>query len=109
MRALLAILPFVATAAPPSDKAPPWERPRETARLLFLDNCSVCHDTAKAKSAKIGPSLMRFKKVPPERIAPFRQYIVTKVQAGGIKMPAFGKTLTDAQMKMIAGYLLPER
>ncbi len=104
MRALLPVMLAGWAAAAP----PPWENPRAVARALFLDNCAVCHETVKPKSPKIGPSLARFKHVPPERVEAFRKYIVTKVRGGGIVMPAFADVLTDAQMKAIAGYLLQE-
>jgi len=109
-RALLVLaVPAVVLGADPAAKTPPWERPKQVARYLFLENCSVCHEVAKPQSAKLGPSLVRFKKVPPERTEPFRKYILTKIRAGGIKMPAFGKVLTDDQIRRLAAYLLPER
>ncbi len=101
------LLPLFLPAAPPNRKPPPWERPIQTGRYLFLENCSVCHEAMKPKSAKLGPSLLRFKKVPPDRVKPFQQYIFTKVKGGGILMPPFGDTLTDDQIRQIAMYLLP--
>jgi mono/diheme cytochrome c family protein len=88
--------------------APPWAKPRAVARALFLENCAVCHETVKPKSAKIGPSLARFKKVPAERAEPFQKYIVNKIRDGGFQMPAFKDSLSEAQMKAIASFLLPE-
>jgi mono/diheme cytochrome c family protein len=106
---LLLALPAVGLTADPPAKAPPWEKPNQVARYLFLENCSVCHELVKPKSPKLGPSLVRFKKVPVERAEPFRQYIMTKIRAGGIQMPAFGGTLTEDQIRRLANYLLPER
>jgi mono/diheme cytochrome c family protein len=90
-------------------EAPPWEKPNRLARDLFLENCSVCHELAKPKSPKIGPSLLRFKKLPPERARPFRAYIMTFIRSGTPKMPAFGGVLTDEQIRRLADYLLPEK
>jgi mono/diheme cytochrome c family protein len=104
----MALLLAAAGARAEERKAPPWEKPGRVARYLFLENCSVCHDTEKAKSKKIGPSLARFKKVPAERSAAFRQYIMLKVQAGGIAMPSFKDALTEEQIRTIASYVLPE-
>ncbi len=95
---------------------PPWEKPLEVGRYLFLENCTVCHEIHKPKSAKLGPSLLRFKKLPPERVKPFRGYIITKIKTGGpvmpalggVAMPSFGATLTEEQIRKIAAFLLPQ-
>jgi mono/diheme cytochrome c family protein len=107
-RALLLAVPVAALSFGAARKAPPWEKPNQLARNLFLENCSICHELVKLKSPKLGPSLVRFKKVPAERAEPFRQYIMIKIRSGGIKMPAFGSTLTDDQIRRLAMYLLPE-
>jgi mono/diheme cytochrome c family protein len=98
-----------AFGAEPSREAPPWERPGQVARNLYLENCSICHDLVKLKSPKIGPSLVRFRKAPPPAQESLRKYIMYKVRSGGIKMPAFGKVLSEGQIRQLADFLLPER
>jgi len=107
IQVLILALPAFVLAADLARKAPPWEKPNRVARDLFLENCSVCHELVKPKSAKIGPSLIRFKKAPPAATESLRKYIMYKVRAGGIKMPAFGKTLSENQISRLADYLLP--
>jgi mono/diheme cytochrome c family protein len=106
---LLPVLAAALLAAEPARKAPPWEKPNRVARDLFLENCSICHDMVKPKSPKIGPSLVRFQKVPPAATEGLRKYIMFKIRSGGIKMPAFGKTLTLEQIQRLAEYVLPTR
>ncbi len=90
-------------------EAPPWEKPDRLARDLFLENCSVCHELAKPKSSKIGPSLLRFRKLPPERARPFRVYVMTFIRSGTPKMPAFAGFLSEEQIRRLADYLLREK
>ena len=104
---LLVTFPAFLLAADPVRKAPPWEKPNQIARNLYLENCSICHELVKPKSAKIGPTLMRFKKAPPAATESLRKYVMYKIRAGGIKMPAFGKTLNEDQIRSLADYLLP--
>jgi len=104
---LLAAFPCLILAADAARKAPPWEKPNQVSRNLYLENCSVCHELVKPKSAKIGPTLIRFKKAPPAASESLRKYVMYKIRAGGIKMPAFGKTLNEDQIRRIADYLLP--
>jgi mono/diheme cytochrome c family protein len=104
-RALVLFLPALIVAA----TAPPWEKPRREGRDLFLENCSVCHELVQPKSPKIGPSLVRFKKLPPERARAFRTYIMTFIRSGAPKMPAFAGVLTEEQIRRVADYLLPEQ
>lgn len=103
---LLALAVGVLAAGPPP---PPWEKPERLARDLFLENCSVCHELAKPTSPKAGPSLARFRKVPPERVRPFRTYIMTFIRSGTPKMPAFGGVLSEEQIRRLADYLLTEK
>lgn len=107
LQALFIVLPAIVVAADVTRKPPPWEKPNQVSRNLYLENCSVCHELVKPKSAKIGPTLVRFKKAPPAATESLRKYIMYKVRAGGIKMPPFGKTLTEDQIRRLADYLLP--
>jgi mono/diheme cytochrome c family protein len=93
-------------AAAAAGPAPPWEKRERLARDLFLEYCSVCHELAKPKSTKIGPSLARFKKLPPDRARAFRAYIMTFIRGGTPNMPAFGRILTEEQIQLLAEYLL---
>ncbi len=99
---LLLVTGAVAGAA----SVPPWEKRSRRARDLFLEYCSVCHELYKPKSSKTGPSLARFKKLPPERARPFRAYIMTFIRGGTPNMPAFGRILTEEEMQLLADYLL---
>ncbi|HXG34078.1 MAG TPA: cytochrome c [Bryobacteraceae bacterium] len=99
---LLLLTGAVAGAA----SVPPWENRSRRVRDLFLEYCSVCHELYKPKSSKIGPSLARFKKLPPERARPFRAYIMTFIRGGTSNMPAFGRILTEEEMQLLADYLL---
>jgi mono/diheme cytochrome c family protein len=109
MRARLSLLSLLAAAILAAAEAPPWEKPDRLGRELFLENCSVCHDLAKPKSPKIGPSLLRFRKLPPERARPFRTYIMTFIRTGTPKMPSFAGVLTEEQIRRLADYVLREK
>ncbi|MCW5976584.1 MAG: cytochrome c [Bryobacteraceae bacterium] len=106
--ALAAIFAAVWTAPAPSRKAPPWEKPKQVARYLYLENCSICHDLSKPKSPKMGPTLVRFKTAPPAARESLRKYIMFKIRSGGIKMPKFGDVLSEDQIRRLADYLLPD-
>lgn len=109
MMARLCLLGLLGIRMLAGAEAPPWEKPKRLARDLFLENCSVCHELAKPKSPKIGPSLLRFKKLPPERARAFRAYIMTFIRSGTPKMPSFARVLSDEQIRRLADYLLPEK
>lgn len=106
MIARFGLLSLLAAGILVGAEAPPWEKPDRLARELFLENCSVCHELAKPKSPKIGPSLLRFRKLPPERARPFRTYIMTFIRAGTPKMPAFAGVLSEEQIRRLADYVL---
>ncbi len=88
--------------------APPWEKPLETGRYLFLENCSVCHEINGPKSNKFGPSLFRLfqnEKMPYSGAKPSEEYVANRIKAGGFIMPPFRDTLTDDQIEKVIAYL----
>jgi mono/diheme cytochrome c family protein len=81
---------------------------RRAAQALYRENCVVCHDVDQATSKKPGPSFYRLferDKMPIANTKPNRAYIKVRVKFGGPLMPAFGKTLTDAEIDLILDYL----
>lgn len=106
MMARIVLLSLLAAGILTGAEPPPWEKPDRLARELFLENCSVCHELAKPKSPKIGPSLLRFRKTPPERRRPLRAYIMTFIRTGTPKMPAFAGVLSEEEIRRLADYVL---
>jgi len=90
-------------------RPPPWEKNRlEIGQALYRENCVVCHDIDKIESRKYGPSFYRLfqrDKMPLSKMKPNREYIKVRVKFGGALMPAFRRTLTDADIDMLIDYL----
>jgi mono/diheme cytochrome c family protein len=88
---------------------PPWEKKRLlVGQALYRENCVVCHQIDRAQSKKAGPSfyqLFRRDKMPIASMKPSRDYIKVRVKFGGALMPAFGKTLTDAEVDTLIDYI----
>ncbi len=104
----LLLVGMVLVAAAKNRTAPPWEKPLETGRYLFLENCSVCHEINGPKSNKFGPSLFRLfrnEKMPYSGAKPSEENVASKIKAGGFIMPSFRNTLTDDQIEKIVAYL----
>ena len=54
-----ALLAASVTGAYGADKKlPPWEKPVQAGRFLYLEHCSVCHEINKPESKKLGPVLV---------------------------------------------------
>ena len=74
-------------------------RPHCRARLIYQKNCARCHG---AKTARLG--LNGAHDLTKSNLNEFgRTYLVTN---GMGKMPAFGKTLTPAQVQQVVAYSL---
>ena len=106
---ILALLAFTLSAA---DKKPlPWEKNRlASGRALYRTNCVVCHDVDRpqAESKKFGPSFYRLfhrDKMPLAAMKPNRDYIKLRIRFGGAIMPAFAKTMNDAEIDTLLDYL----
>lgn len=94
--------------APKDRKPPPWEKPLAAGRILFRQNCSVCHEINKPESKKYGPSLFRLfqnEKTPLTGFPPTEEYVIAKIKTGGVVMPAFGNILTDDQISKILAFV----
>jgi mono/diheme cytochrome c family protein len=90
-------------------RPPPWEKNRlEIGRALYRENCVVCHDIERMASKQYGPSFYRLfqrDKMPLSDMKPNREYIKMRVKFGGTLMPAFRRTLPDADIDMLIDYL----
>lgn len=89
-------------------KAPPWEKPIQVGRYLYLENCSVCHEINKAETDKLGPSLFRLfqnEKLPHSGGQPSVEYVRFKTQFGGDVMPPYINKLTGSQIDKIIAYM----
>lgn len=100
----------IAAASPAADKAPPpWEKPRESGRDLYRENCIVCHEIEQADDkGKLGPSLHRLfqnEKLPASGGVPNEPYVRVKIQFGGDVMPPFTNRLTDEEIGTIINYI----
>ena len=84
------------TGAPPGPNA---ERAPDTGRLLFrASGCGGCHTFADAgASGNAGPNL--------DRVRPGFARVIEQVTNGGGGMPAYGSSLTSAQIAAIARYV----
>ena len=104
--ALVASMPWGLVAA--DKKPPPWEKPIQVGRYLYLENCSVCHEINKAETEKLGPSLFRLfqnEKLPHSGGQPSVEYVRFKTQFGGDVMPAYINKLTGSQIDKIIAYI----
>lgn len=102
---MAALTPAVSAAG---KKPPPWEKPIQVGRYLHLENCAVCHEINKPKSAKLGPSLFRLfqnEKLPFSGGKPSVEYVRFKIQLGGDVMPAFVNKLSGDQISKIIAYI----
>jgi mono/diheme cytochrome c family protein len=108
MVARACVLLLLAAAFLPGGE-PPWEKNHLLAgKMLYRENCVVCHDIDRQQSKKFGPSfyqLFRRDKMPLSAMKPNRDYIKVRVKFGGPLMPAFAKSLTDAQIDTLIDYI----
>ena len=88
---------------------PPWEKNHLVAgKMLYRENCVVCHDIDRQQSKKFGPSfyqLFKRDKMPLSAMKPNRDYIKVRIKFGGPLMPAFAKTLNDSQIDTLIDYI----
>ncbi len=104
-----ALAPALAAA---DRKPPPWEKPIQVGRYLYLQNWSVCHEINKAETKKLGPSLFRLfqnEKLPFSGGKPSVEYVRFKTQFGGDVMPAFASKLTPDQISKIIAYIQTQK
>jgi mono/diheme cytochrome c family protein len=107
--ALLGFVWLLLSAAEKKERRPPpWEKPVQVGRYLFLENCSVCHEINKPKGKKLGPSLFRFfqnEKTPLTGFPPTEDFMISKVKVGGVFMPAFRDVLSDDEIAKIIAFI----
>jgi mono/diheme cytochrome c family protein len=110
-RLLLLLLPVLACAEAAfaaDKKTPPWEKPLQKARYLYLKNCSICHEINKPETTKMGPSLFRLyqnEKLPLSGGTPSEEYFRIKVMFGGDVMPAYVNRLTEEEIGLISDFV----
>jgi cbb3-type cytochrome c oxidase subunit III len=96
-----AVAAYVATVAadPEAKVALPAGAGGNDPKLLFESNCGSCHVLADAgTSGTIGPNL--------DQAMPTLQKAITQITNGGGGMPPFKGQLTEAQIRMLAQYLV---
>ncbi len=106
--ALAALLLFTGASPAATKKLPPWEKPLQVGRYLYLENCSVCHEINKAETKKLGPSLFRLfqnEKLPSSGGVPNEPYVRVKIQFGGDVMPPFVNKLTDKHIDRLIEFI----
>lgn len=89
-------------------KLPPWEKPIQVGRFLYLQNCSVCHEINKPESKKLGPVLHKvfeMEKMPFSGLPVSEQFIAIKMKVGGGIMPAFFDVLSDDEIDKIIQFM----
>jgi mono/diheme cytochrome c family protein len=89
-------------------KLPPWEKPIQAGRFLFLQNCAVCHEINKPQSKKLGPVLHKvfeMEKMPFSGLPVSEQFIGIKMKVGGGIMPAFVGVLSDDEIDKIIQFM----
>jgi mono/diheme cytochrome c family protein len=105
----LLLAALACTAALAADKnPPPWEKPLQKGRYLYLQNCSVCHEINKPKSAKLGPSLFRLyqnEKLPLSGGTPSEEYFRIKVMFGGDVMPPYTNRLSEEEIRLLSDFV----
>ena len=101
--------PTTTETTPPTTESQPTETTTETTQAagdpvagkeVFLgeSGCSGCHTLADAGSTgTIGPNL--------DAIKPTYDMVVTQVTNGGGVMPAFGDSLSEKQIQVVAAYV----
>jgi mono/diheme cytochrome c family protein len=105
---LAAGLTWTAFALAADKKAPPWEKPLQKGRYLYLRNCSVCHEINKPETSKLGPSLFRMyqnEKLPFSGGTPSEEYFRVKVMFGGDVMPAYVNRLSEAEIQLLSDFV----
>ena len=105
---LLAGITWAAFALAADKKAPPWEKPLQKGRYLYLRNCSVCHEINKPETNKLGPSLFRMyqnEKLPASGGTPSEEYFRIKVMFGGDVMPAYVNRLSEAEIQLLSDFV----
>ena len=105
---LVSLLVLTSATAAAEKKPPPWEKPLQVGRYLYLENCSVCHEINKPETTKLGPSLFRLfqnEKLPFSGGKPSAPYVRIKIQFGGDVMPAFVSKLTDEQIDRLMAFI----
>jgi mono/diheme cytochrome c family protein len=105
---LLPALTWAVAALAADKKAPPWEKPLQKGRYLYLQNCSVCHEINKPETTKLGPSLFRMyqnEKLPFSGGTPSEEYFRIKVMFGGDVMPAFVNRLNEQEIKLLSDFV----
>jgi len=109
MRLLVFCAALAMASAADRTAAPPWEKNHlKIGQALYRENCVVCHDIDGYASKKPGPSfheLFKHEKMPLSNARPNREYIKVRVKFGGPLMPAFRKTLTDAEIDTLIDYI----
>jgi mono/diheme cytochrome c family protein len=89
-------------------KTPPWEKPLQKGRYLYLQNCSICHEINKADTKKLGPSLFRLyqnEKLPFSGGTPSEEYFRIKVMFGGDVMPPFVNRLNEEEIRLLSDFV----
>ena len=89
-------------------KLPPWEKPVQQGRYLYLEHCSVCHEINKPESEKAGPVLHQvFEKeqMPFSGLPVSEEYIEIKMKVGGGIMPSFMTVLTEDEIDKIVAFM----
>lgn len=110
-RLFLLILCAVACAASilaADKKAPPWEKPLQKGRYLYLQNCSICHEINKPETTKLGPSLFRLyqnEKLPFSGGTPSEEYFRIKVMFGGDVMPPYVNRLSEEEIRLLSDFV----
>jgi outer membrane protein assembly factor BamB/cytochrome c5 len=99
---------------PPEEEQPQEEQPEEEqpqqpegggqaaaeGEQIFLDNCAVCHALAAVGSGgpgAVGPDL--------DEVQPSLAQTIEQVTNGGGGMPAFGGTLSEAEIRAVAEFV----
>lgn len=105
-------LTWAACALAADKKAPPWEKPLQKGRYLYLRNCSVCHEINKPETAKLGPSLFRMyqnEKLPLSGGTPSEEYFRVKVMFGGDVMPPYVNRLSEEEIQLLSDFVRSKR
>jgi outer membrane protein assembly factor BamB/mono/diheme cytochrome c family protein len=91
-------VPTPTTSTQPPNQAAGGGASAAAGRTLFRTNCATCHTLADAgATGTTGPNL--------DQVRPNEALVVTQVTNGGPGMPAFGSTLSRAQIDSIARYV----
>jgi mono/diheme cytochrome c family protein len=93
-------------------KLPPWEKPIQAGRFLYLEHCSVCHEINKPESKKLGPVLHQVfekEKMPFSGLPVSEQFIGIKMKVGGGIMPAFVTVLSDDEIDKIIQFMKAQK